>query len=1218
MNEKEESIGDNPFQPKWEVFLKTVYFKEIQRLVEKYPEKRSLEVDFKKIEEFDFELADELLANPDYLLSAAQQAIKEIDVPALELEEFTPHIRIFNLPKESTPVLRNISSKHLGKLITVEGIVKQMTDVLPKLSIAVWECRHCGNTYHIPQEKQIEKKPVMCECKHREFNLVEEQSNFMDYQKIQIQEPLELLKGSEQATSLDIYVSDDLVNRIAPGDRTKITGMLRLIPPKEKKIVYGRYIEATHLEETAREYDEVEITPEEEQKIKEMASDPKIYETLTQSIAPAIYGHETIKEAVALQLFGGVKKALPNDQKIRGNIHVLVIGDPGTAKSQLLQAANKIAPKSVYVSGKSSSGVGLCVAPETIILNDNGFKEIKDYVETNFSEEKAVEELPGAFSNKFNEKNYCLDEKMKISQGNVSRIWRIKAPKKMFHIKTQFGKEIELTPNTSLIRLKENKIEWIKSSELKENDFIACSRFLPEGKIKNIKTILFLKDNNIKIAANLAEEFNEISNILIEKRKYSSLQEIAKKLGKSRETIYSWRNQKHHHGMPLKKFILLAIEAGYDLEKLSEKINYCFNYHGKEIKIPKFIDEKEIAYLAGLILGDGNIQESSKTASIRIFSADKEILQEIDRIVSKHFDLIPEKIDDGKRVPARRIKFKIFAEIMKAFGLNSKKNEIKISHLASEMNNEVLAALLQGLFDTDGYVTNPKRKGSTHIGLSTISKKLAQTTQLSLLKFGIQSKVRLRKKAGTIAKGKNITVTSRFDQYYLEIRGKENHLKFNEKIGFKLERKKNALNKIISKVKKSNPNLDIIPIKHKGMHYTRESISKKKNKNILEHALAESDIYWEKITEKKEFTPEYKFVYDFSIEENHNFIGNGFFVHNTASAVKDDFGEGGWTLKAGALVLASGGAAFIDEFDKMEPEDRSAMHEAMEQGMVSVAKAGMVTRFKTDTSILAAANPKYSRFDPFQSFIEQINLPPTLISRFDLFFMLRDVLDRTKDTEIADHILQTHRVGEIMRQELTKKSKKEHEEISEMKEKITPKIDVEMLKKYVAYARQNIFPAMTKKAIETISTFYVDLRESGRKEGAYAATHRQLEGLVRLSEASARVRLSDKVTEEDTSRAIRLFKTSMQELVTDPETGRIDVDIITSGRTHTQLNNIKTILAIIKSKAIELDMVPIEEVIEEAKTQGIESEAVRETIIKLEKAGDIYKPRHGFVKPTQK
>ena len=110
----------------------------------------------------------------------------------------------------------------------------------------------------------------------------------------------------------------------------------------------------------------------------------------------------------------------------------------------------------------------------------------------------------------------------------------------------------------------------------------------------------------------------------------------------------------------------------------------------------------------------------------------------------------------------------------------------------------------------------------------------------------------------------------------------------------------------------------------------------------------------------------------------------------------------------------------------------------------------------------------------------------------------------------------------------------------------------------------------------------------------------------------------EKVEEEDALRAINLFKISMQELVTDPETGKIDVDIITSGRTHTQLNNIKTILSIIKSKAEEMDLVPIEEIIEEAKTQGIDSETVRETIQKLGKTGDIYKPRHGFVKPTKK
>ncbi|MCX6798626.1 MAG: minichromosome maintenance protein MCM, partial [Candidatus Diapherotrites archaeon] len=503
----------------------------------------------------------------------------------------------------------------------------------------------------------------------------------------------------EQAAYLEVHVTDDIVNKITAGNKTKLVGVLRLRPNKYRKTVYERYLEAIHLEETEKEFADVEITPEEEKEIKHLAKSKNIYERLVKSIAQAIYGHEVVKESIVLQLFGGVKKFLPGNQTIRGNIHVLLVGDPSTGKSQLLQAANNIAPKSIYTAGKTTSAVGL-----------------------------------------------------------------------------------------------------------------------------------------------------------------------------------------------------------------------------------------------------------------------------------------------------------------------------------------------------------------------------------------------------------------------------------------------------------------------------------------------------------------------------------------TASAVKDDFGEGGWTLKAGALVLSSGGSCMVDELDKMEAEDRSALHEAMEQGMISIAKAGIVTRFKTDTSILAACNPKLSRFDPYSPFIEQVNLPASLISRFDLFFMIKDVLDRTKDEAIADHILRTHKSGEIIAQYKKKGKaleKKDQEEIDAM---AAPEIYPTLLRKYISYARQNVFPVLSKEAIETIGDFYVNLRDMGRKEGSYAATHRQLEGLVRLSEASARVRLSDTAEKEDAERAIRLVKASLSDVVTDPETGKIDYDIIATGITHSQVTNMKKILGIVKAKSREREngTVPMQEVIEEAKLEGIDTDKARELIGRLEKTGDLYMPKHGQLKPTQR
>jgi len=160
---------------------------------------------------------------------------------------------------------------------------------------------------------------------------------------------------------------------------------------------------------------------------------------------------------------------------------------------------------------------------------------------------------------------------------------------------------------------------------------------------------------------------------------------------------------------------------------------------------------------------------------------------------------------------------------------------------------------------------------------------------------------------------------------------------------------------------------------------------------------------------------------------------------------------------------------------------------------------------------------------------------------------------------------------------------------------------------------------MTKDAIDTISEFYVNLREQGKKEGgSYSATHRQLEGLVRLCEASARVRLSDEATKDDADRAIRLLKASLEDVVTDPETGKIDFDIISTGTTHTQITNMKTILNLIKRKAQEIDLVPLQDIIDEAKAEGIEEDKTRELIKKLEDKGEIYKPKYNFLKPTQK
>ncbi|MCK4883671.1 MAG: minichromosome maintenance protein MCM, partial [Candidatus Diapherotrites archaeon] len=240
-----ESATYNPLVGKLEIFLRDEYFSQIQKLSEKYPEEKSLEIDYKKLDKFNIDLADELLENPTTILDAIQKAIKDIDV-GTEITDFEPHIRFINLPKEEKHLIGNINSSHLNKMIAVEGVVRMMVDVLPKIKIASWRCKKCGRVYRIPQTSLDLSTPGFCECDRKEFDLMPEESLFVDFQKIQIQEPLEYMKGGEQAKYIEVYLEDDLTNKLTPGARIEIIGILKLRPPTKRSSVYGRYIETNN------------------------------------------------------------------------------------------------------------------------------------------------------------------------------------------------------------------------------------------------------------------------------------------------------------------------------------------------------------------------------------------------------------------------------------------------------------------------------------------------------------------------------------------------------------------------------------------------------------------------------------------------------------------------------------------------------------------------------------------------------------------------------------------------------------------------------------------------------------------------------------------------------------------------------------------------------------------------------------------------------------
>lgn len=315
----------------------------------------------------------------------------------------------------------------------------------------------------------------------------------------------------------------------------------------------------------------------------------------------------------------------------------------------------------------------------------------------------------------------------------------------------------------------------------------------------------------------------------------------------------------------------------------------------------------------------------------------------------------------------------------------------------------------------------------------------------------------------------------------------------------------------------------------------------------------------------------------------------------TASVVRDDFLKG-WALEAGTLVLANQGIACIDELDKMTDEDRSAMHEALEQQTITISKANIQATLRSETTVLAAANPKFGRFDPYEQLGKQIDLPPALISRFDLIFPVRDIPNKDKDDKIAEFILRLHQ---------------------DVKRADDVELSTDFIKTYIAYAKRNINPKLTNEALDELKKYYVNIRNSAGdgSEGIKAVpiTARQLEALVRLSEASARVRLSKEVSVEDAKKAVELLHYALAQIGSDPETGKFDIDRITTGITASQRNHISIVKEVINQLSKEKgEEIPEDELIIECEAKGIEESKVEEVLEKLKRTGDIYSPKRGF------
>ena len=310
----------------------------------------------------------------------------------------------------------------------------------------------------------------------------------------------------------------------------------------------------------------------------------------------------------------------------------------------------------------------------------------------------------------------------------------------------------------------------------------------------------------------------------------------------------------------------------------------------------------------------------------------------------------------------------------------------------------------------------------------------------------------------------------------------------------------------------------------------------------------------------------------------------------TAAVVRD--ASGIFMLEAGAVVLGDQGLVCIDEFDKMRPEDRSALHEVMEQQSASIAKGGIVATLNARTSILAAANPMFGKYDIFKNIYENVNLPIPLLTRFDLVFIVRDIPSQEKDRNIAQHIISQHGSSGT---------------------DTTSLIDIDILTKYLSYAKRGE-PALTKEAENLIMEFYLKMRNiSGEdKENMITITPRQLEGLIRLATARARLLLKNKVEGEDADRAIYLFNEMLKNSGTDVNTGKVDIGVL-QGRPKSEVSKLTMFMEILRSLEGEpKSSVPEQEFVDElAKSDKFSEEEARNYIRRMIRDASIYESKPG-------
>ena len=361
--------------------------------------------------------------NPDRILRAFSAAIGEILYErfpdyAIKIRDDI-RARIVNYPVQRS--LREINAEIINKMTSVSGMIVRASEVKPLAKELTYICPEGHTTVVILSRGMSIKSPLRCstpKCQHKELEVEPESSKFIDFQILRIQELPEDLPPGQLPHYVDVTAKQDLVDSARPGDRIVLTGVVRIEQEqiagvmRANSALYRLRLEGNNVEflggrgaKRSRRTEREEVTVEEEKMIRSLSQSPDIYTRLIDSFAPHIRGQELIKEAILLLIVGSTQNVLPDGTKNRGDINVFLVGDPGTAKSEMLKFCARIAPRGLYTSGRGSTAAGLTAAvvrdksgimmleAGAVVLGDQGLVCIDEFDKMKPEDRSALHEV---------------------------------------------------------------------------------------------------------------------------------------------------------------------------------------------------------------------------------------------------------------------------------------------------------------------------------------------------------------------------------------------------------------------------------------------------------------------------------------------------------------------------------------------------------------------------------------------------------------------------------------------------------------------------------------------------------------------------------------------------------------------------------------------------------------------------------------------------------